>query len=106
MKNFLITLVIVLAGASSSMAQFGSDADAATLPFNPVEIAMDFQDRVDNPAPSNAFVQNFFDQYQVPQSPSGNQTMQQTWIVWATNNPGAIEQYLIRRKQNHDQYFQ
>lgn len=88
------------------MAQFGSAADAAALAFDPIEIANDFQERVDTPTPANAFVQQFFTDFQVPQAPASGQTLLQTWIDWATNHPGAVEEYLIRRKVNHDAFFQ
>lgn len=104
MRKFIITLALILAGTGLSMAQFGSSTDAASLAYDPQEIAQDFEDRVDNPVASNQFVQQFFIEFQVPQTGTTSQSLKQVWINWATNHPAAIEEYLIRRKQNHDQF--
>lgn len=106
MKRLILTSILSVFLSIVGFAQMSPTSDEAAMPYKPEEIVADFMDRKNNPTPENAFIDKFFKDYDVPTEGQFNWDLEKTWTWWVGTNEAAIEEYLIRRKKNHDTFNQ
>lgn len=95
--RIIFTLSIVLMGfAFSAQAQqrnFEHPDLEPTTNYDPIDVWNEWKAWYANPNESNAYVQKFMDEYDVPAKGIKNLTREETWYWWISNHSEEIQDY-------------
>lgn len=71
------------------------------LGYEPSEIVDEWNEWYTNPTPANAFIEDFMDDYSVPQQGQHGLNRKDTWYWWISHHETEIDDYIDRKDQNN-----
>lgn len=97
MKNTYLLLFTLFVGFTAFGQQSNpSDAELGNA-HDLAQITQEWNAWFKAPTPENAFIGEFMQEYQVPQSGQNGLNRLETWYWWASHHPVQIDEYVERR---------
>lgn len=97
--QFLFSLVAAfLLWSSVSIAQSTVDDSALGTAHDLYEVTVEWNGWFNNPTSENAFIGDYMEEFNVPQSGQNGLNRMETWYWWASNHPSEVDEYIERRE--------
>ena len=96
--TYALGLAIAMLLTTSGFAQSTSDSDLS-LGYEPLDIVNEWDAWHQSPTSENAFIGEFMEEFQVPQSGQNGLNRREVWYWWVSHHPSEVNEYIDRRDQ-------
>ena len=97
-KHLLFVAILSLLGMAASAQTGYSDLNLG-LSYDPYEITVEWDEWYQEETEENAYIGEFMQEYDVPQSGQNGLSRKEIWYWWISNNPDEVEEYIQRRDE-------